>query len=62
MRAKKSFIELQAGAIVRKFVFSQAERLLRIKNSGWSLPESSRFEFDGNGLRKRTNKGTDTQE
>ena len=62
MRAKKSFVELQAGAIVRKFEFSHAERLLRVKNSGWSLPENSRFEFVGNGLRKCANKRTDTQE
>lgn len=41
----------------RAFSISHAERLLRIRDSGWKLPEDSNFEFDKqHGLRYKSNK------
>lgn len=46
----------------RSFSIAHAERLLRARDSGWVLPEDSKFEFDKeHGLRVRANKRDTSQ-
>ena len=57
---KETRVELIAriGGVPRSFEFSHAERLLRMKNNGgWRLPPDSQYEFDGNEIKYRENKG-----
>lgn len=62
MGAKRTTVVLSADGITREFEFSHAERLLRMPNSGWRLPESSKFEFVGNGLIVRRYKKGNSEE
>lgn len=62
MGAKRTTIILSADGITREFEFSHAERLLRMPNSGWRLPETSKYEFVGNAIRHRQHKKGNNEE
>lgn len=50
-------VTLEVDGRKADFEFTHAERLLRLTKAGWHLPENSKFEFVGNGLRYKSNKG-----
>lgn len=55
---KSTQVELISDSkVVRSFEISHAERILRVHNGGWHLPEDSDFIFIENGLRYKTDKG-----
>lgn len=43
------------------FGIEHAERILKMGNSGWKLPENSEFIFDKNGIDFRGNKGQNSE-
>lgn len=46
----------------QEFEITHAERLLRLKNNGgWQLPADSKFTFDGNGIKLKSNKKRDSR-
>lgn len=62
MAAKTTTVALVAGEQQRDFEFSHAERLLALKkNGGWHLPADSKWEYNGNGLQRRTVKRKDNE-
>lgn len=63
MGAKTTTVTLEVNGVTREFELSHAERLLRMpRNGGWHLPENSKFEFVENGLRRRQDKGKNSEE
>lgn len=59
MKAKTTTVTLIAGGTAREFEYSHAERLLRMRRSGWDLPSDSKFEFVNNALRRKSNQRGD---
>lgn len=53
MSAKQTFVTLSADGVTRTFEFSHAERILKMPNSGWRLPDESQFEFVDNAIRRK---------
>lgn len=53
MGAKQTFVALRASNVTREFEFTHAERLLRMPNSGWRLPDESQYEFVNNAIRRK---------
>ena len=53
MSAKQTFVTLSADGVTREFEFSHAERILKMPNSGWRLPDESQFEFVENAIRRK---------
>lgn len=64
MYAKETKIVLVAPQhnLKQEFEITHAERLLRLKNNGgWELPADSKFVFDGNGIKLKSNKKRDSR-
>ena len=59
MKAKTTFLNLLliASGVEVPFEFSHAERLLNMKNSGWALPENSKYLFENGKLVKVLSSG-----
>lgn len=53
MGAKQTFVTLSADGVTRAFEFSHAERILNMPNSGWRLPDESKFEFVNHAIRRK---------
>ena len=53
MSAKQTFVTLSADGVTREFEFSHAERILKMPNSGWRLPDDSQFEFVDHAIRRK---------
>lgn len=58
MKAKATKVALYSPTLQteREFEISHAERILRMSNSGWELSNNSKFEFVGNGIRRKADK------
>lgn len=63
MKAKvtKVALERECDKVTQEFEISHAERILKMKQSGWRLPKTSKYKFDlNNGITIKRNKGKDT--
>lgn len=64
MKAKTTSLNLLliASGVEVPFEFSHAERLLNMKNSGWALPENSKYLFEnGKLVTKKQPRGGDSE-
>ena len=55
-------VVLSSGAIQREFEIAHAERILKMRNSGWILPSDSPFKFENNVIKPKRSKGADSKE
>lgn len=64
MGAKVTTVTLQSDSlgVTQEFEISHATRLLRMQNNGgWRLPKESKYQFNGDDINLRTDKGSDKQ-
>lgn len=56
MNVTKVTLEVNSGEAVEQFDVETAERILRMRDSGWRLPKDSEFEMKDGTLNRRDKK------